>query len=232
MKTYMLGKVKGNTYIGTYDLCRKNPVTKSITLHSAVKPPEKRTYTAEQYGIVRTFAKGRGALDILVLLQTGISRSELLGLKWDDFDQGNNVLYITQGTVQYKDPETQEWRLVSDGLKNDHRRPIPIGIELATLIKAKPRVIYIGRNRKKNILAIEVMTEYIFHAPNGKMFSPTNWKHREYDAFIKSLTDKYPEIPALSPHALRHTRATLWKDEGFDLFTIAKLLGHPDLGNR
>lgn len=288
LKTYKLGKVKGNTYTGTYqipvenhlipyfggaqlsdirpadiqdffnqkgktaslesmkkmrtclfgifdtalenDLCRKNPVTKSITLHSAVQKPEKRVYTAEQYKLVESLAKERGALDILVLLQTGISRSELLGLKWSDFDQKQNILYITQGTVQYKDPETGEWILSSDGLKNDYRqRPIPISGELAALLRAKPRIIQVGGNIKKGIPPQDVMPEYIFHASNGNAFSPTNWKHRQYDAFMSALSEKHPEIPALTPHELRHTRATLWKDQGVDIFSIAKLMGHADL---
>ncbi len=179
LKTYKLGKVKGNTYNGTYrvpvelhlipyfgsvklndirsadiqaffnskkissslelmrkmrnclygifetacenELCRKNPVTKTITLVSSVEKATKCTYSQQEYDIVEAFAKEKGALDILLLLQTGISRSELLGLKWKNFDADINMLYITQGTVQYKDPETEEWVLESDGLKKQNR---------------------------------------------------------------------------------------------------------------
>ena len=41
---------------------------------------------------------------------------------------------------------------------------------------------------------------------------------------------KYPEIKRLTPHELRHTRATLSaNDDDVDLFQLAKLLGHSDL---
>ena len=40
----------------------------------------------------------------------------------------------------------------------------------------------------------------------------------------------HPEIKRLTPHELRHTRATLSaNDDDVDLFQLAKLLGHSDL---
>lgn len=288
LKTYKLGKVKGNTYAGTYripienhlipyfggaslddirpvdiqtffnekgetasvesmrkmrtclaaifdtaienNLCRRNPVTKSITLHSAVKGADKRTYTAEQYQIVKAFAQDVGALDILVLLETGISRSELLGLRWEDFDEQNQILYIRQGASQFKDPVTGEWTMAASGLKNAYReRAIPLSADLTERLRAKPKTIYVGRNQHKNKPGLPVNTEYIFHSSTGKLFSPDNWRGRHYDSFMDALVLKHPDIPKLTPHELRHTRATLWKDQGVDLFTISKLLGHSDL---
>lgn len=38
-----------------------------------------------------------------------------------------------------------------------------------------------------------------------------------------------PTVPILTPHELRHTRATLWRDQGVDLFTISRMMGHVDL---
>ena len=74
-----------------------------------------------------------------------------------------------------------------------------------------------------------IETEYIFHSSTGGMLSPTNWYKRNYKTFMASVIAQHPEIPFLTPHELRHTRATLWKDAGVDLFSIAKLMGHADL---
>ena len=46
---------------------------------------------------------------------------------------------------------------------------------------------------------------------------------------MKDLHAAYPNIPILSPHELRHTAATLWKDAGVDVYSIAKLGGWADL---
>ncbi len=102
------------------DLCAKNPVTRSITLSTNKKTPTKQTYTQEQFDIVENFAIAQNAVWMLVLLQTEITRSELLGLRWDDYDAKNRLLYISQGAAEFKDPDTDKWVLVSDGLKNEH----------------------------------------------------------------------------------------------------------------
>lgn len=213
------------------DLCRKNPVTKNLVLKSEVAATEKRVYTQEQYNTVHAFAEAhKNGLPILILLETGISRSELLGLRWEDFDAKEGLLYIRQGLVDQKDSETGKWVTVTDGLKNSHReRVIPISPQLVKGLSAHPRVVSTGGNHKLNVAPIQVITNQIFHAPNGGPYSPKNWVNRVYKPFMAALVTAHPDVPALNPHELRHTRATLWKDAGVDLFSIAKLLGHSDL---
>ena len=46
---------------------------------------------------------------------------------------------------------------------------------------------------------------------------------------MRALHNAYPEVPELSPHELRHTRATLWIAQGMDPYMVARLLGHSDL---
>ncbi len=42
---------------------------------------------------------------------------------------------------------------------------------------------------------------------------PNNWVKDVLIPFMDNLTAQYPDIPALTPHELRHTRATLWWQE-------------------
>ena len=37
------------------------------------------------------------------------------------------------------------------------------------------------------------------------------------------------DIPELNPHELRHTRATIWVNDGENIFAVAHVLGHADL---
>lgn len=207
-------------------LCKSNPVTKSIRLPK-IERADKTAYTQEQYDIAYEFAKNYSdGLSIMLLLETGISRSELLGLTWNDFDPERGIIHIRQGLVSYKDAD-EGCITVSDGLKNEYRRrSIPIvEPELLKRLREKPRQITytIGDTE------ISVETTHIFHSPEGKPYQPNNWNNRVFLRYMDALVKAHPEIPKLSAHELRHTRATLWIAQGVSPMMAARLLGHSDL---
>lgn len=210
-------------------LCRTNPASKSIRLPK-IEPPEKHTYTLEEYKVVYSFAKTHPqGLPIMLMLETGITRSELLGLRWDDIDTENKVLCINQGLVAYQDLEQKHWVVESAGLKNKYRRrEIPlIDEELLCQLAKKPRKIVCDNG--KNVPPLTIQTEFVFHSPEGKPYQPQNWSRRVFNRFMEDLHKEHPEIPRLTPHELRHTRATLWLAQGIPELMVAKLLGHCDL---
>lgn len=207
-------------------LCKSNPVTKSIRLPK-IERADKTAYTQEQYDIAYEFAKNYpDGLSIMLLLETGISRSELLGLTWDDFDSERGIIHIRQGLVSYKDAD-EGCITVSDGLKNEYRRrSIPIvEPELLKRLMEKPRQITytIGDTE------ISIETTHIFHSPEGKPYQPNNWNNRVFLRYMNALVKAHPELPKLSAHELRHTRATLWVAGGMPVIQIARLLGHSDM---
>ena len=75
----------------------------------------------------------------------------------------------------------------------------------------------------------KVPTEYVVHSPEGKPYNPNNWVNCVFRPFMHRLHLEHPDIPELSPHELRHTRATLWIARGIDPYMVARLLGHSDL---
>lgn len=159
----------------------------------------------------------------MLMLATGVSRSELLGLRWSDLDMENRSIHINQGLVAYRSEDSEKYIMESDGLKNKFRqRIIPITDDMLwkRLCQA-PRTVTIGKQ--------VIMTEYIFHSPEGNAYQPNNWANRVFRPFMKELHKLHPEIPELSPHELHHTRATLWIAQGMDPYMAARLLGHSDL---
>ena len=46
---------------------------------------------------------------------------------------------------------------------------------------------------------------------------------------MADLHSAHPDTKMLTPHELRHTRATLSANDSVDLLQLAKLLGHSDL---
>ena len=78
-----------------------NPASSAIRLPK-IEHPQKRAYTQAEYDTAYRFAASPPlGLSVMVLMETGISRSELLGLRWEDFDPEKGILHIRQGLVAY-----------------------------------------------------------------------------------------------------------------------------------
>ena len=197
------------------DLCAKNPITKNLRLKSTIPDPIKRAYTEEEYRIVWDYAlKHPLGLSILLLLELGISRSELLGIRYPNINLDKRMMSLTDGTVSQKNVETGKWEVITLGLKTPYRRRIiPFSETIAEVIERTPRS----------------PSGYLISSPRGKVYRPELWYRRCYKKFMSDLLTAHPEIPNLTPHELRHTRASIWFDKGMDLLDIAYLGGWVDL---
>lgn len=210
-------------------LCQRNPALHSIRI-PRVERSDKTAYTQEEYDTAYEFAKTHpDGLPIMLMLETGISRSELLGLRWEDVDTENRVLHIRQGLVAYQDLEEKTWVMEASGLKNAYRRrDVPLVEEaLIARLKTAPRKIWV--KRRGDAAPSEVEPDYIFHSPEGLPYQPNNWSNRVFFPFMRDLHQAHPELPSLTPHELRHTRATLWIAQGISPLMVARLLGHCDV---
>ena len=207
--------------------CKENAAASSgIRLPKYHTVVAKHAFSPQEYNTTYEFAVNHPkGLAIMLLMETGCSRSELLGLRYEDFDAEHGNLHINQGLVAVSATGGKK-TLLADGLKNGYRqRTIPIlEPRLLARLKAEPKIITLESGGEKR----QVEAEFIFHSPEGKAYYPRNWYDREYRSFMKDLIKAHPEIPSLTPHELRHTRATLWSAQGVPQHLIADLLGHCD----
>lgn len=199
------------------DMCTKNPCI-DIKITSDIKSEEKRTYTKEQCKLVIEYSKShRFGLGVNLMLEYGLSRSELLGLKWEDIDTDENLLYIMRGVTDVQNADTEKMEVIIGEPKNDFRkRIIPIKEETIVFL-----------NERKN------KSDFIICNSKNNVCSPRTWSRRHYNVFMKEMHEYYLkqdiDIPVLNPHELRHTRATIWVNDGENLFAVADVLGHSDL---
>lgn len=186
------------------DICYKNPV-KNIKFQRVAESAMKSAYTKEQSEKCEQYAKEHSHIDIVLMLNTGIRRSELLGLKWSDIDFDAKTLKVERAVTQTKG------KVIIDKPKTATSvRTIPLPSELTEYLapfRSDPDVFVIGGKDKPQ--SISTYAKYF------KLF----------------MTDMSAEtgLPVLSPHELRHTYGTTLRESGVDIYTIQKVMGHSDI---
>jgi len=203
-------------------MCAKNPVDE-IKFPREKNMKVKRAFTQQQYDAAYELAKKwPNGESLMLMLETGVSRSELLGLRWTDLDDEKHFIHINQGLITYKDIDAGCNITTADGLKNKYRkRTVPIiNDDLWQRLQSMERTVTYQGN--------EVQTEYAFHTLKGTPWDPNTWASRVFRPFMQALCAAHPDFPKLSPHEIRHTRATLWIAQGIDPYMVARLLGHCD----
>lgn len=184
------------------DICYKNPV-KNIKFQHVSDSVEKRVYTKKETAVVEKYAKEHGRYDIVLMLNTGIRRSELLGLKWSDIDFKNNTMHIQRAVVQ-----TKGKILIGKPKSDTSDRIIPFSAEFGEYLKT-------------------CVNDNAYVVGTTEPQSPST-----YAVHFKKFMDKMNEskkLPALTPHELRHTYGTLLREGGVDIYTIQKVMGHSDI---
>ena len=191
------------------DCISVNPLDKV----DAPKVP-KRKVKAMTKGEVLEFIKAmenlplRWKLMYTLLITTGLRRGECFGLQWGDIDLDNGVL------------------LVQRNVTNAHGKGLTVGEPKTDLgnraIPLTPKAIEL----LAQYLAQEKPTDdtFLFHATDSPC-KPENPSHLtdHMRKFVKRMG-----LPAMSPHDLRHTCATLMLQSGADVKSVQDLLGHAD----
>ena len=180
---------------------------------TGIKPPtgkpsaEKQTYTQQQAEAVKEMARSHHyGLDILLMLELGLRRGEMLGLRWEDIDLDQKTVsvcqavYAAKGKVYVGPPKTAT-----------SVRTLPISDDLAAYLKQKASSGYLVPNRY------------------GDPLDPDNWRDRRFNAFMRDLTTACPDLPQLNPHELRHTCGTLLYERTHDIYLVSRYLGHSDV---
>ena len=182
-------------------LVAKSPVS-SMLKPSGKKTSEKVALTPQESDLLLQRVKNdRAYTFLLIALQTGMRRGEIVGLQWSDIDFEKRMICVRHNAVLGRYETT-----VSELLKTKAgRRDIPMSDEVeAWLLKQR------FRSSSKFVLSLK------------------NKKVRTLSAFRsmwKLIERELPEIH-ITAHILRHTYITRLFEAGLDVKEIQYLAGH------
>ncbi|HGU6173228.1 TPA: tyrosine-type recombinase/integrase [Escherichia coli] len=195
----------------------KQAVKNKLILHNPAeavvlpkrKQKEIKVLTKEQQEkFLKVLEEDRLGAAFLTLLMTGIRRSELLALTWEDIDFQKKTITITKGLVY-----TKEKGLVVEEPKTEKsKRTIPIPNMLLQYLRRHQIKMLEEGNYAKD--------KPVFCSQNGTYINPRNLNRKYYELCKKA------EIEDVNLHALRHTFATMLLEAGVNLKVVQELLGH------
>lgn len=188
------------------DLCIKNPCTR-VKAVSAKQPAVKQVYTSKQIEQVEDYCfEHCKMMEVVILLETGLRRGELIGLKWKDVNLREKTVSVNRSVA-----------LVSGGVKInppkwDSYRTIPLSDRAVEAFIRIPNEgdVYVLPGKKKN-----------------QPRRPDSWSIK-LRRFMRRMHDE-TGLPELTAHELRHTFGTELRRKGVDLYTIQHVLGHKDI---
>jgi integrase len=142
---------------------------------------------------------------VIVLAGTGLRRSELLALRWEDVDLDNRLLSATGSVVRLKG----HGLVRQDTTKGGGERSIPL-----------PQFAVDALHRRKG--------EYTRPNTSGVIFPSSTGTLRDPDNFGKQWREVRDELglPDVTSHSFRKTVATLIDDSGLSARIGADQLGH------
>ena len=186
----------------------------SETIHRALTREEQQAFMQE--------AKTEWLYEFFCFsLCTGMRLNEITALKWQDIDYINNVIRVNK-TVSWKEGGGIEETLPKSDTSN---RDIPMNDTIKKILqmqKTKMSMVYGEIHARK-------MDSNIFIGSNGAKAIASSTVSSAIDNVLKRLRQQGIEIERFTHHAFRDTFATRYVEEGGNMQTLQKILGHSSL---
>lgn len=187
------------------ELLSKNPLENVVLPKSQKSAKKIKVLTVkQQQKLVEYCKKNEKDFIFIFLLATGLRIGEALALTWNDINFKKQTLYVKHTLIRVGNKYE-----VKEGAKTEYgERLVPftqkIGSPLLE-IKSKSK------------------SDLVFPSKKNSYESIRNIQNR-----LKRICE-YLDLPAFSPHALRHTFATRLIETGVNVKVISQLLGHADI---
>lgn len=148
-----------------------------------------------------------------LVLNTGLRRGELLGLRWKDVDLKAGTAAVNQGLVR-----TKAGLVFQEPKTKLSTRTIGISPQVVSVLKEHKKRQNEGRLAAGEAYNREL--DLVFCNELGQPLCPRGFT-RHYERLLKKAG-----LPKISFHALRHTFATLSIQEGVSARAVQEALGH------
>ena len=188
-------------------LCEHNPAHK-VKIESTATPRVKEVFSNAEIEIASAWFL-QTMPEVVLALETGVRRGELLGFFKSDFDTRRHV-YSVARTV--RKPHGQAPEIAA---------PKSLSYRTNPLTDRALQAVELLRQRYPD-------SPYLIPGPDGGLMRPDTWSRR-LKTEMDRMAQRHKDMPRLTAHELRHTHGTYLRRHGVDIYSIAKILGHKDV---
>ena len=199
-----------------YDICSilKQVFTKNKIMINMIKISKHRgsgksLYSSERSKLINLLNKEANGIStgILLSIYLGLRRAEVCGIKWEDIDLDNRVIYVKRTIARVKSFNSKnKTKLIISSPKSElSKRMLPI-----------PNKIY-------NLLLNIKSSNDCFLLTSDLSYMDPRTFYNYYKKYLKLVNINY------TYHDLRHTFATNCIERGIDYKSLMELLGHANI---
>ena len=210
-------------------LIRFNPARhKSAKPHTGKKPKERKLSKQERIWIETLCTDHRMYTAVMAMLYAGLRPQECKALKIEDIDFDNNVINVR--STAHIDGQKYEF---TDDMKTDwSSRQVPLFPPLKTALEGRKGCVITSAHGKP----VTIQTwktgwqSYIYCMETAINGINKRWYGKTKDQQIKKEAGKLPAWIDFDivPYTLRHAFCAFCRDNGVDINTCRKWMGHAD----
>lgn len=168
---------------------------------------------------LRTSRSKRYLRTVLLIATLGLRRGEALGLSWNDVNWRKREILV-RNTLSTR----ESGELVLTPVKTKaSRRYLPMDDDVYELLQQEQ-----ARQREED-MASGIRSTLVFTSPKGKPVDPDNFRRMVEAAGISAGIVNKVEGDSFGVHTLRHFAATQMLENGEDIASVSKMLGHSDI---
>ena len=157
----------------------------------------------------------------LLIAESGLRRSEALGLQWDSLNTDLQTIHIKQGLhAVHVTPNQKRKLILSDTKTVCSNRIIGIGYKINQLLMSYHKQQQEDALQMGDQWMGDVIPNLMFTRANGLPINPES-----YSKWLSNFAEKHG-LPHVTPHMLRHSKASYELMCGVPITEVANMLGH------